>query len=157
MKKYFLAQIIILVGGTLFSWYTIYNDFRRFVELEGSAFKFVDCQIPNPMTTPCFYGAIGFLVGLVWSILIYRMSADKQPKHQQRLSYLLIGGSIFAGTVNSIQIFQFYNRPEWTPAVGCSGQLVSNPFLTPCFIGATIFVLAMIFSLIVLKKSRLTI
>jgi hypothetical protein len=106
------------------------------------------------MITPCFFGAIGFLVALIWSIYIYRQIADKQKIQQQRLTYLLIGGSIFAWTVNALEIFKFYNRPEWTPTVGCSGQLVTNPFFTPCFIGACLFLTAMIFSLIVINKSK---
>ena len=57
--------IFILTGGTIFSWTTVYQDFVRFFNLYGDLFRIYDCEIPNPVTTPCFYGAIAFAKSIV--------------------------------------------------------------------------------------------
>ncbi|MBI3963943.1 MAG: hypothetical protein HY341_03000 [Candidatus Kerfeldbacteria bacterium] len=140
--------MVVLLGGTAFAWTTVVRDFQRFAEIEGTVFKVRDCAVPNPVTTPCFYGAFAFAIALVWSAVAYQADADRARLHYRRLSWLLIAGTLFAWSVNGWELWKFVTRDASGPIVGCSGQLVSNPYTTPCFIGASIFLLSLIVGLL---------
>lgn len=129
--KYLL--LISLLSGVIFSWYTVINDFLRFYKIYGTIFRIENCLVPNPVATPCFYGAIAFLVGITLLLL----------KNYRYLRYLLIGGTVFAWTNFIYEAVKFYT-PTNTPKVGCSGIVVTNIFNTPCFYGAVIYLLALI-------------
>lgn len=144
--------MIVLLGGTVFAWVTVVRDFQRFAEIEGTVFKIRDCAVPNPVTTPCFYGAFAFAIALIWSAIAYQADADRSRLHYRRLSWLLIAGTLFAWSVNGWELWKFYTRDAAGPIVGCSGQLVSNPYVTPCFIGASIFLLSLIVGLLVRRS-----
>ncbi|MEK7644102.1 MAG: hypothetical protein AAB390_02250 [Patescibacteria group bacterium] len=133
----------ILFAGVIFSWYTVYQDFGRFYAQEGTLFKIKDCVAPNPVTTPCFYGAFAFLGAFVWSLLIPKMAEEKRPLQYKYLSYLIIASVLFAWSNFTYILARFWLRPAGTAAIGCSGQLMTNPFTTPCFIGAAIFLVAL--------------
>ncbi len=158
MKKLLLLQILILVAGTIFAWYTVYHDFARFYAIEGTYFKVSDCIVPNPVTTPCFYGAFAFLAALIWSIYIIRMISDRQIVQQKRLVWLLFASVLFAWS-NFGYVYYKFLANQGRPTIGCSGQLMTNPFTTPCFIGSVIFLVALIVSLLIkrlLNKTTLT-
>ncbi|MFA4937165.1 MAG: hypothetical protein WC575_02675 [Patescibacteria group bacterium] len=143
MKKLFQLQSVVLLIGTIFAWYTVYVDFARFYAVEGTLFKVQDCIIPNPVTTPCFYGAFAFLIGFIWSLYIIKFLDDKKKIQQKRLVWLLIASTLFAWGNFSYTLYKFW-LSHGEPTIGCSGQLVTNPFITPCFIGAAIFLVALI-------------
>ncbi|MFH1111575.1 MAG: hypothetical protein V1712_00700 [Patescibacteria group bacterium] len=153
MKKLFQLQSIILLIGTIFAWYTVYTDFTRFYVVEGELFKIKDCIIPNPVTTPCFYGAFAFLIAFFWSLYIIKFVDEKRKMHQQRLSWLLIASTLFAWGNFGYTLYKFW-LSKGAPIIGCSGVLSTSPWTTPCFIGAAIFLAALIVSLIISKKSR---
>ena len=132
--------IFILTGGTIFSWTTVYQDFVRFFNLYGDLFRIYDCEIPNPVTTPCFYGAIAFAVSLLLII----------SKRYRALFYLLISGTIFAVGNFSLEIYKFYSTIG--VKTSCSGIVTDNVFATPCFYGAVIYTLALITILFARKK-----
>ncbi len=145
---------LILLAGTIFSWYTVYNDFARFYGVYQTVFRVNNCIIPNPVVTPCFYGAFAFLGAFIWSILILKKSEEKHPTQYRNLIYLLIGSNIFAWSNFLLQLLKFL-RAGSKPVIGCSGQLMTNPFTTPCFIGSAFFVGALIVcSLIVIKNKK---
>ena len=89
MKKIYTAQSLLLLIGTLFAWFTVYTDFSRFYNLYGDITRIRGCVIPNPVTTPCFYGAFAFLGGLIWSLYILKTSKQKKvanPHISQRIN-----------------------------------------------------------------------
>ena len=152
LKKLFYTQTLVLFGGSIFAWYTVYTDFVRFYGIEGTVFKIKDCALPNPVTTPCFWGAFAFIIALSWSIYILRLSdANLQAKQQSRLNWLLIASTLFAWGNFFYTAIPFWLRGN-TPGVGCSGLLMTNPFTTPCFGGSVFFLIALIISLILIKK-----
>ena len=126
----YLGHVVVLLVGTVFAWVTIILDFLRFYNTEGTIFKLEHCIIPNPVTTPCFYGAFAFALGI-----------------------FLTGGSIFAWTNFLLLAYDFYHTPIGQ-GVGCSGVPTSNPFVTPCFVGAVLFLVSLIFSLFILRKDK---
>lgn len=142
MKKLFLLQSILLLSGTLFAWSTVTNDY----------FKFLAHQAQNPLTTPCFYGAIGFLLAYFYSLYIYFLNGPKQKKHQKYLMIALIGGTLFGWGNFTIELCRFYIFKNPT---SCSGGYASTPFLTPCFFGSVLYLLSLISSIVTLKKYKL--
>lgn len=149
--KYILT--LTLLAGTIFAWYTVTNDFIKFYDTEGTILKVEDCEIPNPVTTACFYGAFAFLGAFFWSIYILLIGQDKQKKNYKFLTRFLVAGNIFAWTNFSIIAIRFIKNAE-KPVLGCSGQITANPLTTPCFIGASIFLISLIISIIICCKNK---
>lgn len=138
MKKLFLIQSIVLLLGTLFAWYNVVIGFVKFYKLEGTIFKVRDCVIPNPVTEACFYGAIAFAVAFVWSVLIQKRKDRSQERY---LLWLLIAGSVFAWYNVITEFIKFYSKRNEI-VFGCSATPIVNPFVTPCFYGACLFLIA---------------
>lgn len=154
IKKLYLSQIGVLLGGVLFSWYTVYADFLRFYGTEGTIFKIKDCVYPNPITTPCFYGAIVFLVALAWALYVYRDNIfSSRVKKQQKLWLILLAGTAFGWVNFGFSLFKFY-AADVGEQVTCSGVPTDNPFLTPCFWGSVIYLIAFLLSWFIMKKDR---
>lgn len=149
-------QTVILLLGTVFAWVTVYTDFTRFYNLYGSITRISNCVIPNPLTTPCFYGAIVFLISFFWSIkvLILHIKGIDIVVSQKNLSYLLFAGTLFAWGNFSYELYKFYNS-QAAEKLSCSGIPTDNVFSTPCFVGAVIFLAALILATII-KLNRKT-
>ncbi|OGH10806.1 MAG: hypothetical protein A3B38_03840 [Candidatus Levybacteria bacterium RIFCSPLOWO2_01_FULL_36_13] len=153
MKKMHLLQSFFLLVGTLFAWFTVYGDFTRFYNIYHSLTRVQNCIIPNPITTPCFYGAFAFLGAFIWSLYILKTTAEKKIKHQKFLSIFLVGGTIFAWSNLSLEVYNFYAQ-KMGPKVSCSGVATDNIFTTACFIGSMIFLVSLITALIIHKRNR---
>jgi len=132
-EQYEKLLTVILTGGSIFAWFTIYNDFLRFQSIYGTIFRIYDCSTPNPVLTPCFYGGFGFLLAFFWSI----------KKKMNHLFYLLIGCVVFAWSNFAFEAYKFYFIPAKVK-VSCSGIPTNSIFTTPCFYGAMIFLLALV-------------
>jgi len=72
LKSLFLIQLLTAGFGSIFAYTSVYFDFQRFYLVEGTYTKIKDCVIPNPVTTPCFWGAFGFLATTIWAFFIYK-------------------------------------------------------------------------------------
>lgn len=154
IKKLYVTQVLVLLGGMLFSWYTVYADFTRFYDTEGTILKIKDCVYPNPVTTPCFYGAIVFLVALAWAVYVYRDSIfSSRAKKQQKLWLILLAGTAFGWVNFGFSLLKFYMAPIGEQ-VTCSGVPTDNPFLTPCFWGSVIYLTAFALSWFIIKKDK---
>ncbi|MHB1118407.1 MAG: hypothetical protein ACYCZ7_02725 [Minisyncoccota bacterium] len=149
--KIYWVQAGVLLSGTVFAWTTVAVDLLRFYQVEGTLFKIVDCVYPNPVTTPCFYGAIAFMVALVWAGLLLKKEGEVRRKSEKYLSGLLIAGTIFAWISFARLAYNFYTALPGQ-GIGCSGVPTANPFVTPCFFGAALFLVAFVVSLMILTK-----
>ena len=154
IKKLYITQVLVLLGGVLFSWYTVYADFTRFYNSEGTIFKIKDCVYPNPVTTPCFYGAIVFLIAFIWSLYVLRDNIfSSRAKKQQRLWLILLAGMAFGWINFGFSLVKFYMAPVGEQ-VTCSGVPTDNPFLTPCFWGSVIYLIAFLLSWVIMKRDK---
>ena len=154
IKKLYITQTLVLFGGVLFSWYTVYADFLRFYNSEGTIFKIKDCVYPNPVTTPCFYGAIVFLVAFAWALYVSRDKIfSSRVVKQQRLWLILLAGTAFGWINFGFSLVKFYMAPVGEQ-VTCSGVPTDNPFLTPCFWGSVIYLIAFLISWFIMKKDK---
>jgi hypothetical protein len=61
---------------------------------------------------------------------------------------------LFAWGNFGYELIKLYSRPDLDPVIGCSGQLVSNPWLTPCFGGAVLLLLTLIVSFTAFKLAK---
>ncbi len=148
MKRNLLKlQTAILFGGSIFAWHAVYGDFQRYYDVESTIWKFKDCAAANPLTTPCFWGAVAFVIAFIWSLYI----VNNKIQHKYLL-FLLGGGTIFAWSNFTFGLVKFLAHQGDGPVIGCSGQVVLNPFDTPCFIGAVIYLIAFVVSLIAFRK-----
>ena len=152
MKKLYTIQTLILLAGTIFAWLTVYSDFAYFYNLYGSISRISNCVIPNPVTTPCFYGAFAFLASLIWSWYILKYAGEKKADQQRKLNLLLIASTIFAWSNLSLQFYNFYFKTE--EKLSCSGVPTENIFTTACFIGSLIFLVVLIISLLINYKNN---
>jgi hypothetical protein len=153
MKKWYRLQIVVILAGTLFAWYTVVVDFMRFFDYHGTLFKITDCIIPNPVLTPCFWGAWGFIAALVWSILLLKHSESVNKKQHGYFTLFLVACTIFGWSNFFLVLYKFLAN-HGKPTIGCSGQITTNPFTTPCFYGSVFFLVSLIVSLIILALHR---
>lgn len=152
LKLYGLLTLILL-GGTFVAYNAVYNDFLRFEKIYGTVFKVEGCSIPNPITTPCFWGAFFFLVAFFMSLTVYLNTRKSKEiiKVQNYLYFLLIGSTVFAWSNFTYELYKFYFTSG--PKTSCSGIITSSPFLTPCFYGSVIYLLSLI-TIIIIKRSN---
>jgi hypothetical protein len=144
---------IVLLVGALFAWTTVYNDFARFYNFEGTLWKISDCVVPNPVTTPCFYGAFAFLIAFIWSLRLLRTTDDARRRRSlKNLGWLLLASVLFALGNFTYVLVRFYSSEGDNR--GCSGVATSSPFLTPCFVGSVIFLVAFFTQLLLVRKER---
>ena len=149
-------QISALTIGTLFAWYTVATDYIFFYQIEGTVFRVRDCVVPNPVTTPCFWGAWAFVIALGAALYIRRQSQTLQKKYQTWLAWFLVGGVLFAWSNFGYGFLKFIQN-QGEPTIGCSGRIMTNPFTTPCFHGALFFLVAcMVGILLAFHLHRLT-
>ena len=148
MKKFLSLQILIVAAGAAFAWSAVFGDFSRFFAAGGQLAKFSGCRFPNPLATPCFYGAAVFLLALAGAAFIWQM---QKRSGQKKLAWLLFCGSLFAWSVNAWEFYKFF-RPHTGTYIGCSGLAAKSPLYTPCFTGACFYLAAFLFSLWLLKK-----
>lgn len=153
MKKIYWLQSIFLFIGTVFAWFTVYSDFTRFYNIYGNITRIKNCIVPNPITTPCFYGAFAFLGGFIWSLYILKLLKERKVSHQKKLTIFLIAGTIFAWSNLAIEVYNFYLQKTGTK-VSCSGVATDNIFATACFIGSMLFLGSLIISLIINRKNK---
>ncbi len=153
MIRLFRLQTLILLIGTIFAWVTVYTDFARFYNFYGTLTRIRNCVIPNPLTTPCFYGAFVFIAGFIWSLLILRGKPEERIAQEKKLRLLLVAGTVFAWGNFAYETLRFYLTKNG-PKVSCSGIPTDNILLTSCFYGSVIFLATLAVSLIAIRRGK---
>ena len=148
MKKYFSLQVTVIAAGTAYAWGAVFADFSRFFQAGGDWWQFSGCRFPNPLATPCFYGAVVFGFALAWAVYLWQ---SQNPVSQKNLSRLLLAGTLFAWSVTAWEFYKFL-RPHVGAYIGCNGLAAENPIHTPCFTGASLYLAAWLVSLWIIKR-----
>lgn len=135
------VRLIVFALGVLVSWSTTINAFIAFYNIEGTIFKFQDCALPNPITTPCFWGALAFLAGLIWS---YKLLKKENKKQEKYMLIFLVACVLFAWGNFAVELKGVPPTPGnvFTPCPATT----QNPFLSACFFGSVLFSLALVIS-----------
>jgi hypothetical protein len=148
-KHMFIVQTGILLVGTLFAWSKLLEQISAFQMRYGTLFRFKDCVIPNPFTTPCLYGSIAFLLALLCS---YYVTLTLNSLYEKYLRNFLVFCVVFAGSVFLYELVDFYRLFDIGGVIAsCSPGL--HPMKTPCFYGLIFFTLACGVSFIIVRKN----
>lgn len=139
-------QALVLVVGNYVGWSTIFREVNDYCDQLGRGYgallDFSGGVVTNPLLTPCFWGSIVFVVALAWTVRILLLrDTTRQHGSLARLWWLLLGGTLFALLNNLPVVYQFYTKPAGG-IVSCSAGVVTNPFITSCFLGFAAFLLA---------------
>jgi hypothetical protein len=139
-------RIVFLLLGVFVSWFATLSAFREFYGYEGTIFKIRDCVIPNPVTTPCFWGALAFAGGLVWA---YKRYGSETKKFEKNFLYFMIFSIIFAWSNFVIELRGVEPKPG---SLIAPCQASANPFTSACFFGSILFTLSFLTTLLLVKK-----
>lgn len=152
-KNFYLWSILIHGAGTLVAWWHIIRQMMDFYSYEGTLMVVSNPIIPHPVTTACFYGGFGFIIALIFAIKFYRAKPRKKAAGWYTL--YLAGGTTFAWNFAGRDLMKFFSSSSQAePIVGCSGVVISNPFTTACFIGATLFAIGFLVALTAYFKRK---
>ncbi len=152
-RRTLLILALLTLAGAAFAGGSVTRDFVAFYGYEGTLFKIADCVTPNPVTRPCFYGSLAFVVAFAWTLSLLRAPAP--ARGLRWLTLFLVGCVLFALGNLSVELYSFYAAPAGS-AIGCSGVVIQNPYATPCFVGSTLFVASLATSLLALRFGRRT-
>lgn len=157
-RLFLVLQAAALLGGNIVGWTTISKEVDRFCGAQGGGFwqltAFTGTAIKNPLLTPCFWGSVVFLISLAWTIsLLMEKDTARLARQLNMLWWLLAAGVLFALANNILPIYRHYTRPAGG-LISCSGNLVTNPYLTSCFLGFSAFLLAFIFASLAKTSSQ---
>ena len=140
-------RVAMLLLGVFVSWKTTLDAFFAFYRLEGTLFKVRDCVIPNPVTTPCFWGALAFFIALIWA---YKQLGKEDKKTEKYFLYFMIASVIFAWSNFIIELIGV-TPPEGSLIAPCPAT-ASSPFLSACFFGSILFSFSLITTYLIVKK-----
>ena len=149
IKRLGVALIVFLLAGSGIAWSTVILAFTRFYHNEGTLLKINDCIFPNPVTTPCFYGAIAFVICLIWAIMLFRRASLGS---YTKLMWLLFASTIFGWGNVAYEVYQFSTHPKGI--VGCTASVITNPFQSPCLYGSIMFLLSLVTTYIIVQKLK---
>jgi len=72
MKKTILIQFYLLLGGTIFAWANFGIELNDWLNERACTLGCSAGTLTNPFLTPCFYGAIFFLLAFILSAIILK-------------------------------------------------------------------------------------
>ena len=142
-------QTLFLLVGSMFAWSKLVPQMTTFYAIYHTFWHFVGCTVPNPLTTACLYGSIGFVVALVWSL---KVLGTPTYTGQRYLRNFLLGCSIFAASVVAYEALVYYKIIAATVSVSCTPG--ASPLASPCFTGMTFFILAFATSIFATRRLR---
>jgi hypothetical protein len=142
-KELLIGQNYLMVAGTLFAGYNFVMLVLRYMSAEGSwlAFKAPGGLI-HPLATPCFYGFLAFLIGLIWTT---KLRIEFNRVSQSNLIWLLGAATIFAWGNYGYTLGRLYLGKSCN--LGCPLPYFGVPFLTACLVGAIIFTTTLLIAL----------
>lgn len=154
LKKLLALQTLVLAGGVVFSWSRVVVQLQTFYARYGTFFRINDCTIPNPFVTACFYGAVAFVVALVWSGIILQ-SETFNLKSERYLRNFLLFGVCFALSVLSYEFLLYYKIIKSSgPIISCSPGVF--PLQTPCFVGLIFFLISFFVARHIIRSQKQT-
>jgi hypothetical protein len=149
-----IVQAVVLAIGAVFSCYTLIDDYRRFFSAGGSVFELSGCAVANPVLTPCFYGALAFLIAFVWALMQLQLAPEAMARRQRRLNGLLAAGTVFAWGNFAYELYLYSTQRSSAFSCPPPGEVAAHPTMMPCYYGAWIFFVALAISRMILRAHR---
>jgi hypothetical protein len=153
MKTTLRLQAATLLLGSLFAWTTVLVELDGYVQAGGALLALGHGAVRNPLVTPCFYGAILFLVAFAWALDALQAGRARRPRIERQLQWMLLAGTVFAWGNFAFEVYRHF-RPGPKGFLGCTAA-GTHPLLTPCFVGATIYLIAFLLSRVAFRAIRL--
>ena len=75
-------------------------------------------------------------------------------KQENKLIWLLIGSTIFAWANTGYTFYKYISKESGTDFFGCPADKIDNPFTTACFMGASAFLVSLIFGWLYLRSLK---
>ncbi|NCS32599.1 hypothetical protein GW793_03855 [bacterium] len=144
---------VILSGGVILSWSTVFQSFVVFYGYEGTIFKFTNCTITNPFLTPCFYGALGFGAALIWSSSLYLKSTKGLFGPYRYLTFFLLFCTIFGWGNVAYEVWEWFKTADHTIS-GCGGKTFVSPLQSPCVWGSVFYLISLIVVSSIYRKTK---
>jgi hypothetical protein len=139
-----LWLIVFLVAGGLIAWSTTILALTRFYASEGTLLRFDNIGIPNPMITPCFWGAVGFLVALAWAGSLYSRTRRANPVVGYRmLGWFLVACVLFGWSVVGYESWRL-NQSATGSIIGCMAEPMTSIVQSPCLYGSSMYLAALV-------------
>ena len=152
-RPWALSVIVFLVIGALIAWSTSVIALTRFYGSEGTLLRFDNIGIPNPVITPCFWGAVGFVVALAWSGSLYSRVRRVNPVGGYRmLGWFLVACVLFGWSVVGYESWRL-NQSQTGSIIGCLAEPMTSIFQSPCLYGSSMYLAAMLAAFLVVRKS----
>ena len=143
-------QVTTLAAGTLFAWSVVATDLYWFTLTGGDLTQFRGTALPNPLTTTCFYAAVGFAVALRWGVRLQRTGDATGQRH---LAWLLAAGTLVA--LGNVGYGCYALAVHGGAGHTCTVAAMINPLDSPCFVGFLLYLGAMLGTLAVARALRL--
>lgn len=143
-------QAVTLAAGNYVGWTTIFSEVNTYCDQRGGSLwaltDFGGNLTTNPLLSACFWGSIVFVIAFAWTVsLLLEKDTQKVTSQLKKLWWLLLAGTIFALANNIPVLYNFYTKPVGSFG-SCSANVVTNPYLTSCFLGFSAFLLAFVFA-----------
>ena len=145
LKKLRLSFLFL---GVIISWTSTLASFIEFYRNEGTIFKIKNCITANPVTTPCFWGSLAFLIALFLAVKFFR---KESLRFERIFFYFMIFSILFAWTSFTIELSGVKQVPGALITV-C--KPTGSPFLSPCFFGSILFTSSFLTSFMIFKKAK---
>lgn len=129
-------QFGLLLIGTIFSGWALINE-----------------ALAKPWLSVCFYGFLMFLLTALIAGYILRAEIKRKLIWQKRLLGILSIATLFSGVNFILTACSFYNY-RVCPTGSCITNNSGNPFLTPCFYGAVLFLFSLGMAVKLYKRLR---
>ena len=136
MKYIYWLQSLVLLGGVLFAWNVVGDDIARGLD---------------PLKVMCFYGAIGLSLAFLASTYVLCLKGKLRGLWQKAITWLLGAGTVFAWGNWSYVAYKLFRGEQCLSACPAG---VTNPFLTPCFYGASIYLAGFLIALVLLYRGK---
>lgn len=147
LSRFLVAQSLLLFGGMVFAWSNLISQFTHFYTLYGTLFKVAGCTIPNPFLTPCFFGSVGFLIAVFWSVNVYQIPSRIG---ERRLRNFLTFCSVFAVFAVVYEMAEYYHWISSAVSISCTPGI--SPFVSPCFFGTLIFIVVTALAFFIVRR-----
>lgn len=135
IKEWSWLQIIVLFIGVVFAGWAIYGEITGKFWLQLY-----------------FYGFLMFLVTFVMAVYVLKLKDKKRRLIlQKRLVETLSVGAVLSAVNFGLSACNFYNRRFCAPTCRVG---IDNPFGSPCFYGAVIFLISLWVAIKVYKKIK---
>jgi hypothetical protein len=145
--------IVFLVIGATIAWFTSIVALTRFYASEGTLLRFDNFGVKNPMITPCFWGALAYLVCLGWGGYLYsRVAQGGSAAGYRPLGIFLIACVLFGFGNVGYEWWQITHSTSGS-IIGCLAQPMTSVFQSPCMYGSIMFLVSMIAAFGIARKS----